>query len=373
MQKLITLLIISLILAYIISRRDRSFSQHSKKQEKLFTFILILILGIFTGLRVWYNDTVTYIQMYEQALPVSEFFHSDDADIASGLGFGYVNSILKTIGANTQTFIMLYGVLTMALYISFIHRHSNSFVFSMFLFFSIGCFVFAQAAIKQSIAMAIGCWAFHYATEHKWIKFSLLVLLAVLFHPYAIIFALIPFMQFKPWNIWGYIWVTIFITAGFLLDRLVGTILSVTTMIGANYDETTFVGEGVNLFRVLVCLVPTFITFIFKNQMFSSQKTKNTTDYLVLNTTMINGLIMFVGLFGTANYFARLANYFLPMQTLAIPWLADRFERRSRILFIILAVLCYCAYFYYQSGILQPFDIGFAQITLLEYIRGLIK
>ena len=39
---------------------------------------------------------------------------------------------------------------------------------------------------------------------------------------------------------------------------------------------------------------------------------------------------MFIALFGTANYFARLANYFLIFQTLALPWMLSYFDYKSK-------------------------------------------
>ncbi len=374
MNKLLPVFAISIILALIVSYRDQKgllYQGKSLHQERLFTITLILVLGIFSGLRTWYNDTITYIHGYQQTTPLSGFLSSKQAAFSTGFGFGFVNSLMKTLGASTQDFIMLYALATMALYITFLHRYSESFTFSIFLFFAVGCFIFAQAAIKQSLAMAIGSWSIHYAIEKKWFNYIVTVLLAVLFHPYAVVFLLVPLMQFRPWSIWGYIWVGICVVAGFGLESLLGTILDVTTMMGAEYDESSFTGEGVNVFRVAVCLVPTVITFVFQKQIFSEKNALSREEYLILNMTMMNGLIMFVGLFGTANYFARLANYFLPMQTLAIPWLANRFDKRSKPLFVGLCICCYSAYFYYQSGILQPFDLNFAQITLLDYLRGL--
>ncbi len=369
MRKLIPLLTVSLILAFIVQHREKRRIGGVAAYDRAFTTVLILILGIFTGLRVWYNDTVTYLMMYQQTTNLSDFWTSNDFSFAGGLGFGFVNSLLKTMGASSQDFIMAYGLATMALYISALHRHSDSFPFTIFLFFVVGCFVFAQAAIKQSIAMAIGCWVYHFAVEKKWGKFASSVIIAALFHPYALIFLLLPLMQFRPWSIWGYLWVGACVMAGFGLERLFGTILDITSLMGARYDSETFKGEGVNIFRVMVCLVPTVISFIFQRQLYADAKRE---DYLLMNATMLNGLIMFVGLFGTANYFARLANYFLPLQTLALPWLANHFDKRSKPVFVTLCVGFYCAYFYYQSGILQPFDDEFAQTSLWGYLGGLI-
>lgn len=136
MYKLIKLMAVALVFAFVIQKKDESLSDgHEFKQKEFFlTFFLAMVLGVFTGLRIWYNDTVTYLQMYEQAPVISEFWNSQDASFAGGYGFGLVNSLLKTWGASSQDFIMVYGVATMLLYITFLHRYSENFTLSVFLF-----------------------------------------------------------------------------------------------------------------------------------------------------------------------------------------------------------------------------------------------
>ncbi len=373
MTKLLVVLSISMVLTYSIEHRDRYMLKKTRGQkcEVSVTVLLILFLGIYTGLRTWYNDTVTYISMYNSGTPVlRDFFSYSGTKFSQGMGFLFVNSALKTIGASSQDFIMFYGLLTMALYISFFHKEAEDFTFSMYLFFTVGCFVFAQAAIKQSMAMALGCWVYHYAAKKDWKRYAAFCVLACLFHPYAIVYLLIPLMRFRPWVGRFYIWVLGFTIAGFGLDYLMELIINITGMMGANYGVDEFSGEGVNIFRLLVCLVPTLFSFLFKGSLFRDCDDKG---YLLMNLTMINGMIMFVGLFGTANYFARLANFFLPMQALAIPWIANRLKRNNKQVITIAGTVCYFGYFFYESAILRPFDNGFAQISLFRYLEALFS
>lgn len=327
---------------------------------------MIIVLGTFTGLRTFYNDTVTYTGIYEYLTPtLSELFSDFNISYADAIGFSVLNSILKTIGASSQDFVMFYGMLTMALYITFLHKYAESFSFSTYLFFVFAGFIFAQAAIKQSIAMALGCWAFHYASNKEWKKYIFITILASLFHPYAIIYFLIPFMTFQPWTGKSYVWIALFVVVAFSLHFMLGTILDITTLMGADYDESSFSGEGVNIFRVLVCLIPTFLSFLFRDSLYP---TEDDSVYIIINLTMVNGLIMFVGLFGTANYFARLANFFAPFQLLAVPWIIRRSGSRNRTLLFICSIVCYFLFCYYENGILRPFDITYDQTTLWNYI-----
>ena len=85
---------------------------------------------------------------------------------------------------------------------------------------------------------------------------------------------------------------------------------------------------------------------------------------------MLNALIMFVGLFGTANYFARLANYFLPAQVIVLPWIFKKMHSLDRKVFTILCVVCYLGYFVYENLLQRAFDAEFSKITLLQYITS---
>ena len=89
----------------------------------------------------------------------------------------------------------------------------------------------------------------------------------------------------------------------------------------------------------------------------------------MVNLTMLNGAIMFVGLFGTANYFARLANYFLIFQSLSLPSMLKKIGGRDRRMLTILMLLGFAAYFYYANVINQPFDQDFARLSAAEYMK----
>ena len=70
---------------------------------------------------------------------------------------------------------------------------------------------------------------------------------------------------------------------------------------------------------------------------------------MIINLSMMNSVIMFIGLFGTANYFARLANYFLIFQCLALPMILQQFTASSERQLRFLSVAGFLAYFYYDE------------------------
>ena len=94
------------------------------------------------------------------------------------------------------------------------------------------------------------------------------------------------------------------------------------------------------------------------------------TGNLFVNLTMVNAFIMFIGLFGTANYFARLANYFLIFQTLSLPFLMDLFDGETRKMVEYASILLYAFYCYYESVLAHgAFDLGYRFMTIFDFIR----
>ena len=367
MTRLLLATAVSVVLAIIANQRSRFlYPWGYGNNERLITGMIIVFLALFSGLRVWGNDTVTYIQIYQQTPPLSEYTLDS---IASGIGFGLSVSALKTLGLTTQDFLMLFAFLTVIPYILFVRCFSSEFPFGIYLMFATGMFTFTMAAIKQCMATGICLMALPLALDRKWGKYILLMLLSASFHPYSLVYLLVPFMMFKPWSIRTLLYVGFFLAVGFYLDTLIGTVLDITTLMGAAYTDDAFSGEGVNIFRVAVAFVPLLLAMVYGKPLFRNSTPE---DDLMFNLAMLNALIMFVGLFGTANYFARLANYFLPAQVIVVPWLINKTAPIDRAWLKPACIVGYLGYFYYEYGIVHPFDAEYSQISVFDYFADLL-
>lgn len=353
-------------MAWLIDNRDRQLWYAGfRRRERLITCLLTLYLCFFVGLRTWGNDTVTYLQIYEQMPLWQDFWKTDRYDFAGGMGFYMLTSLLKTWGLSPQDYLMFYAFATIIPYVMFVRRYSDTMMFGMFLMVATGFYTFPMAAIKQCMATGLCLLSLNAALDRKWLRYLMLVGLATLFHPYAVVYLLVPFLMFRPWTPWTFLYVAVFMAAGFYLETLLGTVLDITDMMGANYDETTFTGEGVNVFRVAVSFVPLVLALLYGKPLFRNSSRK---DSLMFNMAMVNALIMFVGMFGTANYFARLANYFLPGQIITIPWILHRVHSRNRVWLKTGCIVGFMGYLVYEYGIIRPFDSSYSQMPLWDYL-----
>lgn len=369
MSELWVLMVVTVFLAWIAQRYayvNAEYPCQSKyKPLRIPVVLIFLILAVYIGLRRYYNDTDTYRGNYEALFSLPNLWDSFSFSLGDNPGYHVFNSFLCARNVSSQNFLMIYSLITNGLYIVFLAKFSSNLPTSIFLFFTIGAYIFTGAAIKQSIAVAISLAALILFFRKKYVLYIICIMVASTFHPYALMYLLVPFLTFTPWSKWTYILLTGFVISGFILDSLLGTIVDITTMMGEDFSVSSLNEDGVNIFRVIVCNVPTLLTFLFKDQLF-----KNTTpvENLMVNLAMLNGAIMFVGLFGTANYFARLANYFVMAQAIVLPWIISKLQIDLKRLISFGMIVGYAGYFYYQHGIVQLFEIEFSRMGLWEYI-----
>lgn len=374
MSKLLPVFIFGLIMAYISDKRAHiDFNKFGDKiyrhKEKIFFFLMAVVAAVFVGLRTSYNDTATYRYSYELMSTGMGNILNLDLSLGSNPGFNILNTILKTIGFSTQDFLMIYAVVTVGIYFWFVRKYSDNIWLSVFLFFTMGCYTFTMAAIKQCVAVAFCLVGIDRLLREKKISFVFWILLASTFHPYSLMYLIASFLMFKPWTNKTYILLAVFGLIGLGIQPLLGTVVDITTMLGEEYDAATFTGEGINIFRLAVVWVPVIVSFFVRKYLREANAKK---DNLILNLTILNAEIMFIGLFGTANYFGRLANYFLIFQALCLPHLFNGFTARSRKIITIICVICFLLYFYYANVINQYFDNSFYSVSFLSYIREVI-
>lgn len=364
MKELVVLLLAAVALAWCADHMSFGALREEKPHRAIFfTVLLILLLGGYAGLRTKYNDTGAYRHAYEvmQAGAAGQM----SLKIGTNPLFNVINGWLKGMGVSTQNFLMFWALLTVGGYLLFLHWHGTDYPLTVFLFIVTGCYTFVFAGIKQAAAMALAVVGVHFALKRKWVLYGLLLAAGACIHPYTLLYFLVPVLLFRPWSRRTYVLLGLAVCAGFLLQPLIGTLVDITAMMGKEYTVDSFTGEGVNLFRVLVCNVPTLLSWLYRRQLFEDSTRE---ENLMVNLAMLNGAIMFVGLFGTANYFGRLANYFLLFQSVSLPWMVKKIGGRDGRTLTIFMVLGYSAYFYYANAINQPFDQGFARLTVAEYL-----
>lgn len=371
MRKIIPIIIIALIIAEFSDIRssktiDELGMRKYIKKEKLFFFIMAIVMSVFVGLRTRGNDTQTYIWAYEFIPKDMSAFSINWTSLASAPGFSFTLACLKSLGASSQDFIMIFALFTNLVYLWFLRKYTDNLLLSTYYYITMGVYTFTLAAIKQTTAVAFLLLGTDRLIEGKKLFFLFWVLIAILFHPYAIIYILLLFSFNYPFSKRTGILVIITLFVAIFLQRFTGSILQFTGLLGYDYyAQNEFNQEGVNVFRVLVVSIPILLAFIVRAKL---HRTNDGKMFFLINASMYCALIMFVGLFGTANYFARLANYFLIFQSISLPFIIELFDNKTKSILKTLSVIMFAVYCWYDLVVAHGvFDKNYYFISLLEY------
>lgn len=375
MKTLMPILLFSLLMAFLSEKNssytiDRYGEKEYLHKDRLFYIVMTISMAVFVGLRTMGNDTGTYQYMYENTIGnLDALAHINWFKVSDAPGLIFITTLLRFWGVSTQNYFMLFAVFTVCVYLWFIRKYTSNILLSVYFFITMGVYTFTMAAIKQTTAVAFLLLATDCAMRGKKISFLGWVFIAELFHPYAFIYLIVAVLFFKPWTIKSYILLLGTVCVSMSLSVFIEGIFVMTDSMGYSYDANSFTGDGVNIFRVLVVWVPVLLSFLAQKFL---KKCEDNNKNLILNMTMVNAMIMFLGLFGTANYFARLANYFLIFQSLALPWIFRFYKKSSRNLLVIGSVFCYAIYFYYQMVLAQgAFDNAYKFMGIWDYLGQL--
>ena len=374
MFKLLTVFAVALVLAYFSQKNTKAVtsSGYVYKAYKDWAYVLlVVVLVLFAGLRTSYNDTHNYVGIYNQLPGLGGFL--SDADnlnpLSNPLFYLFLN-ILKLFTSNAQVFIFLTSLFTQICFVKFIKRYSQNFVFGIFIYFTLGTFALTLAAIKQVVAMGVLTLAIPYLLKKKWVKYYLLVLVAMLIHTYALAFAILPLFIVRPWKLFTYVFASAMAFFMMNFQEIITAFLEQADEMGKNIAEyEVFDDTSVNVFRIAVYIVTPIISLVFQKWVFKGSTSAN---HVLVHMSIISLAFMIMGTQSGANMFGRMANYFELGTVCSLPWmLKQTFEKRSYKLVSILAVAGFMGFFIYANAIKISFDIEYQSVGILKFISSL--
>lgn len=381
MAYLYVLLLAAFVLAYWSERRTDTGPDEIPRKDIAFYFLAILLV-FFMGLRSGMNDTASYIRAYENLVPFkvsySKWEVSNGVSINWDIGanpffFLYESFLKKFVTESANAFIFLSSFFTVGIYLHFLKRHSVQFGYSIFLMIALGVYGFTAGAIKQTMATAIALVALEAFIYGRKIVAAALLACAVLFHPYVIIFLVVPFFTDDIWNRKSLILLAGTLAAGAAFSTLVDQLLTITEAIGENYSAKAFEeGTGINVVRILVYLVVPVMTFIYRKEI-----REQNDRFLILscNLSLLAACFLILSLNGGAYSLGRLARYFDLFQCLALPHITKRCIEDKIIKNVIVgtSIGFFLVYylFYYKNYLEFGFFVDyFDHISVVKLIRN---
>ena len=341
------------------------------RKADVFMIAVIVWLTCFSFLRTSYNDTGNYIIAWRDAGGTKTFLENGELFDLTGHPLSNLwREISHDISYSYHVYFLVPALLSSFAVVKLFKRFSVSPLFSLLIFFSLGTYIVYVAALKQCFAIFFLLLSIPYAEEKKYVRFYLLVAIAILFHTHAFMFLILPLLFGRPWGIITYLGLLATIFAMLTYDRTLGAFMEYAQSIGALVDEgEVFDGHQINLMRVAVYWIPPILAFVFRKHLFRGSSRR---ENLFVNMSIVCAMILTIGTVQAANLFARMAAYFEIATAIALPWMIKRlFTKRSAQFITICAAVLYFGYFLYEFGVSKNFENDYSAITLWQFVADL--
>jgi len=326
-----------------------------KARSLVFFIIVAVLLVIFSGFRTSYNDTGLYIHSFNLIdQTVSQYLHSGITWKDNPL-FNLMQIFIKQyISDDSAYLVFISTVFPMMSLLIFFYKKSEWFGDCIFLFLSMGLMFFSMGAMKQFIAIGIGVWSIHFASEKKWIRFVLVVFIAMMFHKYAFFYlAVLLFLKDDIWSWKSVIMLLVVIAIGFSFGTFAEVFLESTDDIAGGYDMT-YMEESVSIFRVLVYAVPSVLSFMCRKYI-----NDNAPQFIktCINLGIVTFLMVTLAFFGGAIIFTRFAYYMEPFMYIGLIWIIENcFENSVKTIVRFVYFPAFTFYFAYNNFIHMAFN-----------------
>ena len=145
-------------------------------------------------------------------------------------------------------------------------------------------------------------------------------------------------VNFKPFGKQMFIVIIIFVIVTMSLTPILSSFENIVE--GTRYEDYTSISktdDGVNIFRVLVAMVPVALSFIYYKKLKEDKENK----YLV-NFSILNLLILVLAMQSTI--ISRFTMYFELYNLLLYPKFLKVFKKEERYIFVFLLCLCFFIY-----------------------------
>lgn len=373
MIKISVLVAVCVILAYYSEMRTKEThtqGRHYSVWSDPAYLVLTVALVLFAGLRTGYNDTVNYIGGFQKAPILAEFFaDKENLNPFKNPLFYFFESLLKTLNVSPQVLIFTTSAFTQACFLLFFKRYSRNFTFSVFIYFALGTFSVSLGALKQVLAMAVLTLAFPYLERKQWIRYGVVVFIAMLIHTYAVCFAVLPLFVRRPWKLFTYVFVIAMVALMMNFREVIREFMDQANELGKTLEDyEVFDSNTVNIFRLAVYIVTPLISLVFQKWIFHDS---STADHILAHMSIISLAFMCMGTQSGANMFARMAHYFELGTICCLPrMLENTFEQRSYRLVSAVAALCFLGFFIYANGINGSFDAQYRAVDLFAFLNS---
>ena len=210
------LLVLSFVLLWIVL-------EHKAVNRKSF-FMPWVLLSLFAGMRSYKvgTDSGTYTRDFRNNIDIYNFQFEEGVE----LGYQLLEYVLLRLNSSYFWLFFLTALFIVYCYLVIIKKYSVNYIFSVYLFITLGVYTFFFNGLRQGLAMAIFALATPYLLEKRFIPYILMCFFAVIFHTTALF--MIPFyllvnLKIKPLYIILLTFLGSFFSSRFLVSYIAST------------------------------------------------------------------------------------------------------------------------------------------------------
>lgn len=165
------------------------------KTESFVSVLLFLIL--FSGFSYRLGVDVTrYIDAYKEFPLINKIITNNYSLVYPldrwGKGFIILFSLCRSITKEFYFFHLIHSLIINTIFFYFIYKNTKKIFFGILLYFLILYIAFNFEVLRESLAVSIFLLAWKYFINNNWIKYYLLCLIAISFHPSAYLTLVFP-------------------------------------------------------------------------------------------------------------------------------------------------------------------------------------
>ena len=339
---IVYLIMLALLLAVLLL--EKSFApqciienrNQKKKANKLSIWIIFLILTFVAAFR--YGVGTDFYSYYKTNNSANRFEKGNYSDP----GFTIFSICCRVIlGDRNGAVTMGAAIITVALFVVTLAKHSEDFYISIFLFIFAGCFLGLFNGVRQYLATAILFAGYPFIINKKPIKWAVVVLLASSIHITAILMFFVYFIcNLKcDWKlVLGY-----FLLAIILLFAYEPLFNFIGNLKQDKIDTSdAYMRSSVNILRIAVQCVPIVLLFFVDKEKINNDPESR----FLFNICLLNGALAIAAM--NSPYLSRFWIYTSCFQILMYPKIFNKMRNDNKLLFTILLMVCYAAFWGYE-------------------------
>ena len=358
MIRVFVLLLVSIFLASLYNNKtpiqEQQFGNtttQSYSSGMNFAFLLLLIiLVLFSGLRTQMNDTITYAATFlsDSATPAGfGTLFSVDWNLGSHPLFLIFQRLVKTVfGSNSQWFILCHAIIVVSSYLLFLRKYSYNFFWSVFTLLAFTVYAFSMAAMKQVMAIAVGIWAIPLLLQKRYVKGIIILIFAMLFHPYVFILFVCAFLSDGVWTKKTWMIIIVSVLGFFAFSKFVNMASDVAEYLGKEYQYENLTASGVSFARVIAYGIIPIFSFLTRNRI---NEQNDPMLNMAVNGTIVSFGFMLIASNGGAVLLGRISGYFNVFTCLAVPFilesLSEEYKKPLKAVFVLFQLLFYFTYY----------------------------